>query len=70
MTDLGKMRHFLGVKVIQNDAGIFICQRWYAHEVLARLSMMDNNFVRNPIVPETIMSKDDEGAPINASKFK
>nr|KYP73785.1 Retrovirus-related Pol polyprotein from transposon TNT 1-94 [Cajanus cajan] len=43
MTNLGKMRHFLGIEVIQSDDGIFICQRRYAREVLARFNMTDNN---------------------------
>nr|KYP40557.1 Retrovirus-related Pol polyprotein from transposon TNT 1-94 [Cajanus cajan] len=52
MSDLGRMRHFLGIEVIQSDAGISICQRRYAREVLARFNMADNNPVRNPIVRE------------------
>lgn len=27
MTDLGRMRYFLGIKVIQKEDGIFICQK-------------------------------------------
>ena len=45
MTDFGKMRHFLGIKVIQNEAGIFICQRRYAREILACFDMMNSNHV-------------------------
>lgn len=33
MTDLGKMRFFLGIEVLQNDEGIFIGQK-YATSVL------------------------------------
>lgn len=36
MSDLGKMKHFLGVEVKQCAGGIFICQRRYAKEVLAK----------------------------------
>lgn len=39
MFDLGKMKHFLGVKVKQCDKEIFICHRRYAKEVLARFGM-------------------------------
>nr|KYP56954.1 Retrovirus-related Pol polyprotein from transposon TNT 1-94 [Cajanus cajan] len=70
MTDLGHMRHFLGIEVIQSNTGIFICQRQYAHDVLARFNMTESNSVRNPIVPGTILSKDIEGSAVDATKFK
>jgi hypothetical protein len=39
MTDLGKMRYFLGIEVTQNEHGIFMCQEKYAKEILERFSM-------------------------------
>jgi hypothetical protein len=39
MTDLGKMKYFLGVEVTQNDKGIFITQQKYAREILTRFGM-------------------------------
>ena len=70
MTDLGRMRYFLGIEVIQSDVGIFICQRRYAREMLAWLNMIECNSVRNPIVPGTTLSKDNEGTIVDATKFK
>jgi len=64
------MRHFLGIEVIQNEACIFICQRRYALAILARFNMLDSNSVRNPMVPGTILSKDDAGIPVDITKFK
>nr|KYP32050.1 Retrovirus-related Pol polyprotein from transposon TNT 1-94 [Cajanus cajan] len=69
MSDLGRMRHFLGIEVIQSDAGIFICQRRYAQEILARFNMTDCNPVRNPIVPGTNLSKEEDGSRVDAMKF-
>lgn len=51
MTDLGKMKYFLGVEVTQNDKGIFICQRKYAEDTLRKFGMEGCNSVRNPMVP-------------------
>lgn len=70
MADLGKMRHFLGIEVIQCEAGIFICQRRYAQEVLARFNMGSSNSVRNPIVLGTILLKDEDDTEVDATMFK
>ena len=70
MTDLGRMRYFLGVEILQNAHGIFICQRKYAQEVLSRFGMKDCNTVKNPIVPGTKLSSNDAGTKVDATLFK
>lgn len=35
-TDLGKMKYFLGIQVVQSDDGVGISQRKYAAEILER----------------------------------
>ena len=39
MTELGKMKYFLGVNILQNPEGIYISQRKYAKEVLEKFKM-------------------------------
>lgn len=51
VTDLGKMRYFLGLEVLQRSDDIFISQKKYALEVLQRFGMDKSNFVHNTIVP-------------------
>lgn len=70
MSDLGKMKHFLGVEIKQSQEGIFICQRRYAREVLTRFGMDESNFVKNPIVIGTRLHKDEAGAKVNETVFK
>lgn len=57
MTDLGKLKFFLGVEVHQSKNGIHLCQKKYAKEVLERFDMWNCNAVKNPIVPGTVLSK-------------
>lgn len=54
MTDLGKMKYFLGVEVQQSSKGIHLCQRKYAREILDRFGMGSCNSRKNPMVPGTI----------------
>ncbi|XP_022031758.1 uncharacterized mitochondrial protein AtMg00810-like [Helianthus annuus] len=39
MTDLGRLHHFLGIKVTQQKHGIFLSQTQYAKDIIARASM-------------------------------
>lgn len=70
MSDLGRMRYFLGIEVVQSSRGIFICQRRYACEVLARFGMENSNAVKNPIVPGIKLSKNEEEARVDSTMFK
>ena len=70
MSDLGEMKHFLGIEVKQCVDGIFICQRRYAKDVLARFGMEDSNAVKNPIVPGTKLRKDEGGIRVDETLFK
>ncbi|RVX17651.1 Retrovirus-related Pol polyprotein from transposon TNT 1-94 [Vitis vinifera] len=69
MTDLGKMKYFLGMEVLQNSEGIYISQRKYAKEVLERFGMEKSNSVKNPIVPGDRLTKNEGGVKVDATKF-
>ncbi|XP_024959022.1 uncharacterized protein LOC112499998 [Cynara cardunculus var. scolymus] len=70
MTDLGKMRFFLGVEVLQNPGEIFICQRKYATNVLKKFAMLESKPVKNPIVPGSKINKDVGGIEIDDTHYK
>lgn len=70
MTDLGKIKYFLGVEVTQNEKGIFICQKKYAEETLKKYGMEDCNSVRNPMVRGIKLSKEGSGGRVDPTSFK
>ena len=70
MTDLGKMRYFLGVEILQREEGIYMCQRKFAREVLERFEMDLSNGVSSPIVPGTKVSKKGGGAVLDVTLYK
>ena len=70
MFDLGKMRFFLGIEVLQKSDGIYICQRKYALEVLRRFGMMESNLVGSPIVPSFKISRDKNGDFVDETYHK
>ncbi|KAJ0532224.1 putative RNA-directed DNA polymerase [Helianthus annuus] len=51
MSDLGRMRYFLGIEVLQTEHGIHISQQKYAVELLKRFGFEECHSVANPIVP-------------------
>ena len=70
MTDLGKMRYFLDLEVLQRSDGVFISQKKYALEVLQRFGMDKSNSVHNPIVPGFKLVKDEGGVKVDKTYYK
>ncbi|CAA7024669.1 unnamed protein product [Microthlaspi erraticum] len=70
MTDLGKMKYFLGVEVIQDADGIFIHQKKYAGELLEMFNLQNANEVKNPIVPGTRFSREGDGGKVDPTLYK
>lgn len=70
MTDLGKMRYFLGVEVKQGSKDTYICQKKFANEVLERFGFDNSKGVNSPIVPGTKLVKDEKGVRTDATKYQ
>ncbi|CAL2259665.1 unnamed protein product [Prunus armeniaca] len=70
MTDLGKIRYFLGIEVMQRTDGIFISQKKYALEVLEKFGMNKSNPVLNPIVPGCKLLRDEDGVKVDSTIYK
>lgn len=70
MTNLGKMKYFLGVEVIQDEEGIFIGQRTYTADMLNKFGMEGCNSVRNPISLGHKLTKEGAGPVVDSTIFK
>lgn len=58
MSDLGRLKFFLGVKVEYNKAGIFLSQGHYATEIIARAGMAECKPVSTPADVNSKLSAD------------
>ena len=70
MIDLGMVKYFLGIEVIQYEDGIFINQYKYANDVLKRFRMMNCKRVVTPIASGTKLSKEDYGSKVDPTLYK
>jgi hypothetical protein len=70
MTDLGKMKFFLGIEVIQTANGIFIHQMKYATDILIKFGMENCNKVSSPIVPGCKLVKNENGKASDSTNYK
>ncbi|GKC03889.1 ribonuclease H-like domain-containing protein [Tanacetum coccineum] len=53
MTDLGALNYFLGISVVRHSTGLFLSQKKYALDLLARAHMVNCNPSRTPVDFET-----------------
>ena len=57
MKDLGKLHHFLGIRVVQDDNTVWLGQPLYVEKVLTRFGMQDANPISTPVDPSTKLAK-------------
>ena len=50
MTDLGKLRMFLGIEINRSDDGMFLSQQVYTRQILKKFGMEECKAVRTPMV--------------------
>lgn len=50
MKDLRRLKYFLGIKVLRSEKGIFIFQRKYILDMLAKIGLVDCKPAKTPIV--------------------
>lgn len=64
MTDMGQLRHFLGIKIDYNQQGLFMSQTQYAKDILERAGMTDCKPIATPVDLKSKLSAND-GDPVS-----
>lgn len=70
MTDLGLLHYFLGLEIIQDKAGIFVCQKKYATELLRRFNMLNCTIKATPMNLKQKLQQDDGAGKINQKLYR
>lgn len=70
MSDLGLMHYFLGIEVVQSDAGIFVSQKKYAQEILDRFHMKNCNPTTTLKETGLKLVKDSTGKRVDNTLYK
>eukprot|EP00253_Pinus_taeda_P036699 PITA_36699 len=70
MTDMGFLRYFLGIEVVQNEKGIFISQARYVDQVLSRFSMEECKAAITPTVMGLKLNREDSSKDFDPSLYK
>ena len=63
MTDLGDLRHFLGISVTRSTDGLFLSQRQYAVDLLQRADLAECHSTATPVDTRAKLSATD-GDPV------
>ncbi|XP_046145885.1 secreted RxLR effector protein 161-like [Osmia bicornis bicornis] len=64
MTDIGELNSFLGIRIKQTSRGLFLSQRAYREQLLARFQMMDCNSSKSPTEVNPAKHEDVNGETI------
>lgn len=70
MSDMGKLSYYLGIEVKQGEDYIQLKQSGYARKVLERAGMTGCNPTKFPMDPKLQITKDEDGEPVDSTKFK
>ncbi|GMP97292.1 hypothetical protein CsSME_00045603 [Camellia sinensis var. sinensis] len=70
MSDLGLLHYFLGIEVIQNSSGVFICQKKYAMDLLKKFGMENCTPTKTPMNINEKLLLVDEDELANERTFK
>jgi hypothetical protein len=70
MKDLGELKYFLGIEVYRSKLGIFLSQRKYVLDLLAKTGMLDCKPVDISIVQNHCLAKYPNQVPTNRERYQ
>ncbi|GJR51111.1 retrovirus-related pol polyprotein from transposon TNT 1-94 [Tanacetum coccineum] len=70
MSMMGELNFFLGLQIKQLEDEIFFNQSKYVKEMLKKLCLEDSNPIKTPMSSETKLTHDEDGEPIDDTKYR
>nr|GEW90131.1 hypothetical protein [Tanacetum cinerariifolium] len=70
MSMIGELNFFLGQQIKQLEDGIFFNQSKYIKEMLKKFSLEDSKPIKTPMSSETKFTSDEDGEPIDDTKYR
>ncbi|GKB86997.1 retrovirus-related pol polyprotein from transposon TNT 1-94 [Tanacetum coccineum] len=70
MSMMGELNFFLGLQIKQLEDGIFFNQSKYVKEMLEKFSLEDSKPIKTPMSSETKLTRDEDGEPIDETKYR
>ena len=70
MTDLGELKYFLGLEIVQNETGIFMSQKKYIEDTLKKFNMSGCKMTSTPMNLNEKFSVNDETEMANAIVYR
>ncbi|GKC30014.1 retrovirus-related pol polyprotein from transposon TNT 1-94 [Tanacetum coccineum] len=67
---MGELNFFLGLQIKQLEDGIFFNQSKYVKEMLKKFGLEDSKPIKTPISSETKLTRDEDGEPIDDTKYR
>ncbi|GJT39253.1 retrovirus-related pol polyprotein from transposon TNT 1-94 [Tanacetum coccineum] len=70
MSMMGELNFFLGLQIKQFEDGIFFNQSKYVKEMLKKFGLENAKPIKTPMSSETKLTRDEEGEPIDDTKYR
>ncbi|KAG6538568.1 hypothetical protein ZIOFF_003692 [Zingiber officinale] len=70
MSDMGLLRHFLGMEIYQEEEIVFICQKIYAEKIMKKFNMLGCNPVSTPLIMGEKLKKEDGGKAADVTHYR